>query len=110
MLKYVNKPFNNPKIIKFMLLGNLVLIEIPSFHTFTNYVYFKGSKKNELYILLDINHYLEEGLESIFTSSIKITDDDYIQMIDNYDGEEWKIKRNNFKLWFFLILYLFFLF
>ena len=78
----------NPKIIKFMLLGNLVLIEIPSFHTFTNYVYFKGSKKNELYILLDINHYLEEGLESIFTSSIKITDDDYIQMIDNYDGEE----------------------
>ena len=78
----------NPEIIRFQLMKNLILIEIPSHHTYTNYVYFKGQRKNEFNILIDINEYLEEGIKSVFTENIKITDDDFIKSIEDYDGAD----------------------
>jgi len=77
----------NSKIINFKILSNnLIILEIPSFYTFTEYIYFNGDKRNDIAVMLDIDEYLTNGIKSIFTRDIKITDDDYMKSLEEWDG------------------------
>ena len=77
----------NPDIIHREVENNMVIIQIPSFYTFVSNCYFKGENKNYYDVLFDVDSYLEEGIKKLFTSEIKITDNDYLRRIDEYATE-----------------------
>lgn len=56
----------NPMIVRVEFLNrNLILIQIPGSFTFTSQVWFRGDKKNDIQVLLDINSYLKNNLPQI---------------------------------------------
>lgn len=81
------RPYHlNPKLIKFRMVDNMTIIEVPSHHTYIGYIYFKGVHENHLNELLNIDRYLTDAVDSMFTTKIRISESDNEKYLEEYDG------------------------
>lgn len=76
-----SKKFLKSDIIKVENYKNMILVQVPGYYTFTDYVRFNGKDSNSFEMLITISKYLDEGIEKVFYGDV----DEY-ENIDEYDS------------------------
>lgn len=75
----------NTEIIEYRLVGNAIIVKIPSYHVYYSKIRFNGEKRNDILVSMEISDYLEEGIKSLFKydkqKNMFISDEDYLSDI-----------------------------
>jgi hypothetical protein len=71
----------NTEIIEYRIVGDAIIVKIPSYHVYYSKIKFNGDKKNDIIVSLEISDYLDDGIKSLFKydkpKNLFVSDEDY---------------------------------
>jgi len=82
----------NPELITIQSTKNMIIISVPSTYPFVKHVWFKGKNKNIIDVILELNDYLENAIQTVFIepkNKNRLSEEDYLdEFYENYIPEE----------------------